>query len=434
MAMPTSGTGSFGAATAIDGQLSDVSASSTQVVGVNAMQQIYQRAVPMGQWQQLPGAAVRVSVADDGTLWVVTAQDQIFRWAGGSWQPVPGALKEISVGSASQIVGSNASGQIYRFDAMANSWALVPAPFAATSVSVGTDGTLYAVDASDNIHRFEPMLNQWSSIPGQLKQISCHNAASVVGVNRLGQVYQFAPASNSWTHLSSLHAPINRLSVGTNGLYVVATDASVHHLPNAITAVNAAAAATAAMMGAGAGFGALVGNILGAMQAQTAQMGMPPQQQPQPVVVQQGLPVVQGMPAGPVPTFVATPAAATCKKCTGKGGLGTFGPCEPSHMHFKATCNVCDGTRVTVLQHQCPMCHGKGGIDTWGKPTDIVPQHMHFKLACPACGGKCYTLNALHKCSHCSGHGWFDTWNKPCAPGSMHAKTQCSHCHGKAYN
>jgi len=429
MAMPVSANGTFGAPTALDGQLADVSASATQVVGVNATQQIYQRALPMGTWHQLPGAAVRVSVADDGTLWVVTAQDQIFRWAGTAWQAVPGALKEISVGSAAQIVGSNASGQIYRFDAMANSWALVPAPFAAASVSVGTDGTLYAVDSGDNVHRFEPMMNQWIQIPGQLKQISCHNAASVVGVNRLGHVYQLAPASNTWSHISSLHAPVNRVSVGTNGLYVVGIDSSINHLPHAITTVNAAAATTAAMMGGGA-FGAFVGNILGAMQAQAAtpppmQMGVPPQ----------GVVVQQGMPTGPVLQHVPTMIAPSpCKKCGGKGGLGTFGPCEPGSMHFKATCNVCDGTRVTILQHECPMCHGKGGIDTWGKGCDIVPQHMHFKQACPACAGKCYTLNHLHKCSHCSGHGWFDTWDKPCMPGSMHAKRQCAHCHGKAYN
>jgi hypothetical protein len=430
MAMPVGANGTFGAPTPLDGQLTDVSASSTQVVGVNATQQIYQRSLPMGQWQQLPGAAARASVADDGTLWVVTAQDQIFRWIGNTWQPVPGALKEISVGSAAQIVGSNGSGQIYRFDAMANSWALVPAPFAAASVSVGSDGTLYAVDASDNVHRFEPMMSQWIQIPGQLKQISCHNALSVVGVNRLGHVYQLAPSTNTWSHISSLHAPIARLSVGTNGLFVVGNDASINHLPNAITTVNAAAAASAAMMGAAGGFGAMVNNMLGAMQAQTAlmQQGMPPQPQP-------GIVVQQGMPTGPVLQHVPVVVApSACQKCKAKGGLGTFGPCEPGNMHFKATCNVCDGTRVTVLQHQCPMCHGKGGIDTWGKPCDIVPQHMHFKQACPACAGKSYTLNQLHKCSHCTGHGWFDTWDKPCMPGSMHAKRQCAHCHGKAYN
>lgn len=432
--MPMGGTvtGTFGAPAYVDGQLTDVSASSTQIVGINAMQQIFLRSVPMGSWQQLPGAAVRAAVADDGTLWVINAQDQIYRWVQNSWQPVPGALKAVSVGSASQIVGSNASGQIYRFDSMNNAWSQVPAAFAAASVAVGADGTLYAVDAADNVHRFEPMMGQWIQLPGQLTQISCNGALSVVGVNRSGQVYQLNVASNTWTHISAVATPSSRISVGGNGLYIVGQDQSIKHLPHIITPAVAAVSAAAAAMGG------MVGAVFGNANALLTQAGyMHAQPQPQMPqqglpVVQQGMPIQQGVPAF-APPVVAQPVAATCKKCEGKGGLGTFGPCEPGNMHFKVTCNVCDGTRVTILQHQCPMCHGKGGIDTWGKPSDIAPKHMHFKMACPACHGKSYTLNTLHKCSHCSGHGWFDTWSKPCMPGSMHAKTQCSHCHGHAY-
>jgi len=32
-----------------------------------------------------------------------------------------------------------------------------------------------------------------------------------------------------------------------------------------------------------------------------------------------------------------------CDGCQGKGGNGTFGPCEVDNMHFKSLCLKCNG-------------------------------------------------------------------------------------------
>lgn len=419
---PIASPAQYGGAVAIDGQLTSVAFSANHTVtGSNASGAVYRRVGLTGAWQQVaaPAGVTRVSASDDGSLWCTTAAEQICRSVGGAWSQVPGAAKTVAVGNAANVVVANAGGQLWKFDGMA-SWQPIAAPFLAADVSVGADGTLYAVDQADGVHRFEPMLGQWTTIPGQLVQISVHNAQTVVGVNRAGQVYAFNPATNTWTHLAQI-PPASRVSASGEGLYVVGADQSVKFVP--------AVAAVAPNLGAAVG--GFIGSVLGAMGAATqAIVQQPVVQQPvvqQPVVVQAGAP-----PTVFTPVF-AQPVAGQCKKCHGKGGLGTFGPCEPGHMHFKVTCPVCVGSRVSILQHQCQLCHGKGGIDTWGKPCDASPPSMHYKNACPACNAMGFTANHQAKCTHCHGHGAFDTWGKPCMVGAMHFKHACSHCHGRAF-
>lgn len=420
VAQPVAAPATYGAAVPIDGQLTSVAFSANHTVtGSNASGAVYRRIGLAGAWQQVPAPAgvVRVSASDDGSLWCTTVSEQICRSVGGAWSQVAGAAKTVAVGNASNVYVANAGGQIWKFDGMA-SWQPVAAPFLAADVSVGADGTLYAVDQADGIHRFEPMLGQWTTIPGQLVQISVHNAQTVVGVNRAGQVYALNPATNTWTHLAHV-PPASRVSASGEGLYVVGADQSVKFVP----------AVAAVMPSIGAAIGGLFGSMLGAMGAATQAVV----HQPQPVVVQAGAPPTVFTPPAVFTPVFAQPVAGPCKKCHGKGGLGTFGPCEPGHMHFKAVCAVCQGSRVSILQHACQLCHGKGGIDTWGKPCESTPAHMHYKHACPACSGMGFTANHQSKCTHCHGHGAFDTWGKPCMAGGMHFKHACSHCNGRAF-
>jgi hypothetical protein len=173
----------------IDGQLVSISLSAPHTVtGSNASGAVYRRIGVGGAWQQIPAppGVVRISVADDGTTFATTNLEQICRFVNNAWQQVAGQAKTVAAGNAGAVFCANAAGQIWRFEPMSGQWQPVAAPFQAVDISVGKDGTLYAVDAVDGIHRFEPMTGAWSTIPGQLTQISVHDAACVVGVNRSG--------------------------------------------------------------------------------------------------------------------------------------------------------------------------------------------------------------------------------------------------------
>jgi hypothetical protein len=438
----------YGSVLPIDGQLTSVAFSSPHTVtGSNAQGAVYRRVGLAGTWQHLPAppGVTRVSVSDDGTTFATTSQEQIVRFVNGQWTQVPGAAKTVAVGNASTVYCANAGGQLWRLDPMSGQWAHVPASFQAVDVSVGADGTLYAVDAADGIHRFEPMLGQWTTIPGQLVQISVHDANTVVGVNRQGAVYQLNPASNAWTHLSQVPAA-SRVAAATDGLYVVCADQSVKHV-SAAAPIQLAAAQAAAQ--AGSMMGAMFGAMGAAFQQPVQQPVQQPafqqspfmQSQPQPqvgfmqqpptqVAMAPGFGFVQ---AGAPPTVFTPAVVGPCKKCQGKGGLGTFGPCEPGHMHFKAICPVCQGQKVSALQSECQLCQMKGGLSSFGSPCEASPPHMHYKAACPACNGMGLVARPQTKCNTCQGHGGFDTWSKPAVKTAMHYKQDCSACGGRAF-
>lgn len=128
-----------------------------------------------------------------------------------------------------------------------------------------------------------------------------------------------------------------------------------------------------------------------------------PQQQYQPGMnVQMGMPGMSmnmGVPQTHVvvqehhhvmhqPVVTQSVGSVSCPVCSGKGGLGTFGPCTKGDMHFKKTCPFCDGNGTARAgSRACHMCNGKGGLGTFG-PCDF--KDIHFKSTCNVCNGKCH--------------------------------------------
>ena len=89
--------------------------------GVNAFNQIFRiQKDSSGKyvWKQIAGSLKHVSVASDGTVWGVNANDEIFKYQYGvsdAWKLESGSLQQISVGSANLVWGVNANNEIYRF-------------------------------------------------------------------------------------------------------------------------------------------------------------------------------------------------------------------------------------------------------------------------------------------------------------------------------
>ncbi|HKO58023.1 MAG TPA: tectonin domain-containing protein [Thermoanaerobaculia bacterium] len=136
-------------------------------------------------WTQMAGALKWVSVGQDGTVWGVNANDDIFRWNGGTWDNIAGKLKQISVGNANNVWGVNAADDIFRWNG--SSWDNIAGKL--KNVSVGSDGTVWGCNASDDIFRRSG--NTWQTIAGKLKQVSVANASTVWGTNADDAIFQW---------------------------------------------------------------------------------------------------------------------------------------------------------------------------------------------------------------------------------------------------
>jgi Tectonin domain len=129
-------------------------------------------------WQKIGGSLKHVSVAADGTVWGVNANDNIFRRDGDTWTRISGALKQVSVGAASSVWGVNADDKIFQFNG--GGWTQVAGRL--KHVSVAADGSVYGVNSQDEIYSRDG--TSWTQLLGALGQISVGAATLVWGVNR----------------------------------------------------------------------------------------------------------------------------------------------------------------------------------------------------------------------------------------------------------
>jgi len=134
------------------GALTCVSVGSAHHIwGVNREQQIWFWAG--GSWQLTDGAAVQLSVGEDGTVACINSSGEVFRRFGsqGHWEKLPGNLKVVSVHNAQSIIGNNNAGEVW---ALANGdWVRMPGT--TTHISTGGSGNskVWGVNASGEVWR-----------------------------------------------------------------------------------------------------------------------------------------------------------------------------------------------------------------------------------------------------------------------------------------
>jgi hypothetical protein len=159
-------------------------------------------------WTSISGALEWVSVGQDGTVWGVNSNDDIFRYQGNdTWQPISGKLKQISVGNANNVWGVNAGNEIFRWTG--SGWQQITGSL--KNVSVGSDGTVWGCNANDDIFRYQGN-NAWQSISGKLKQISVADANTVWGTNGADAIFQWN--GGGWTPISGA---LSVVSAGYDG-------------------------------------------------------------------------------------------------------------------------------------------------------------------------------------------------------------------------
>jgi len=97
-----------------------------------------------GVWTNVSGAAARISAAQDGSLWVVNSLGGIYHYSNGTWNPIAGGAKDISVAADGTIyVISKAPGNagIYHYDGA--NWTQLPG--AGTTIAASPDTANHGV-------------------------------------------------------------------------------------------------------------------------------------------------------------------------------------------------------------------------------------------------------------------------------------------------
>lgn len=169
------------------------------------------------QWVQVDGSAARISLAPDGTPWVVTAGGQIYSYANGDFRLMPGTARDIGVGGDGRpwIIGTDSVVQRWT----GKGWE--PTDGTGVAISVDSAGTPWVVNAQNriyirvgnrfilqngqardigagadvwivapdqNIHRLTS--GGWTQVPGTALRIAAAQSGTAWVVNQSGTIYR----------------------------------------------------------------------------------------------------------------------------------------------------------------------------------------------------------------------------------------------------
>jgi hypothetical protein len=198
-----------------NGDLVTVSCGGHNVIGINSGQQIWRLKADNHNWEQLPGAAVSISIGSDGTCWCINAGSQLFEWKGTAWQQMPGDGKQISVVSRTDVWLVNNRDELWHYNGTA--WSRVPGD--CVNISAGEDGSVVVVNRGGQLWRAQVGTSaQFTQMPGAATQVSVHDYNTVVCVNAGGQIFAWNPQTNNWQQMSGA---AKHVSVGSGGYHHV---------------------------------------------------------------------------------------------------------------------------------------------------------------------------------------------------------------------
>jgi hypothetical protein len=195
-------------------KLGDAAASSFSMPNLDSAISTLEFAYANGDslYYVLPGALKQISVAEDGTVWGVNSNDNIFRGTavGDSWNwvQVEGGLSKVSVQNVDSVWGVNSADDIYHWTS-STSWVKISGKL--NQISVASDGTVWGVNAAGNI--FRRTAESWELMDGGLKHVSVQNADSVWGVNSGDSIFHWTAATN-WVLFTG---KLKQIDVATDG-------------------------------------------------------------------------------------------------------------------------------------------------------------------------------------------------------------------------
>ncbi len=164
-------------------------------------------AIPGISYAQVPGTAIAVSAASDGSLWVLSdspsgADKYIWHYSNGSWTNITGLANHISAAPDGSLYASNSLGGVYHY--VSGSWAALGG--GVSDITAASGSTVYVLSNGQSIGSDQAIWyygGSWSQIPGS----GVHIAASL----------------DAGTH------SIPAGTVGPNGLYVINSSGSIYY-------------------------------------------------------------------------------------------------------------------------------------------------------------------------------------------------------------
>lgn len=105
------------------------------------------------QWDKLPGTASKVSIGDDGDIWCVNKQGEIYHYVESKrdWAKLPGNATDITVGNKRIVFVMNKNGDVYQYSGKTGDETWVKVVTLAQSFSIASDGTLTATTKDDRL-------------------------------------------------------------------------------------------------------------------------------------------------------------------------------------------------------------------------------------------------------------------------------------------
>jgi hypothetical protein len=157
------------------------------------------------QWMQVDGWGTRISVAPDGSPWVVNSRNEIHRFVSGSFEKLPGMARDIAVGSdgTAWVIGTDDG--VYRWTGRA--WDRVKGA-AGVAISVDRSGAPWVVSASNEIYHWQG--EGFILRSGRALDIGAGTDVWIIGTDK--QVYRRGP--NAWTPMGGSG---DRITAGAEG-------------------------------------------------------------------------------------------------------------------------------------------------------------------------------------------------------------------------
>mmetsp|Transcript_21327 Transcript_21327/g.36393 ORF Transcript_21327/g.36393 Transcript_21327/m.36393 type:complete len:809 (+) Transcript_21327:95-2521(+) len=180
-----------------------------------------------GGWTQIPGAAICLAAAPDGTVLCANRYQRIYSLGPDHmvWTQMKGSMAWITAGSKKHIWGVDIEGHPHQYDADKDEWTKKPG-HNFQRIAAGNDGEVWAVSKDQRAYRWNGQ--GWTIVPGSIKDVAVQNASGVWAVSTVGGIYQWH--GNHWRKLPG-GDKFHGITVTQHGAWSFDERGNVYHAP-----------------------------------------------------------------------------------------------------------------------------------------------------------------------------------------------------------
>ena len=126
------------------------------------------------QWTRVSGVATRIAVDPRGQAWVVNSLGQIYQYNGKEWSLKPGAARDLAIGAEGAVYVLGTDNHIWKWDFHASDWKLISAIGGGTdtAIAIGKENQIYTVNAVGEIHLLPTLITSSRSRSVDMKFVN----------------------------------------------------------------------------------------------------------------------------------------------------------------------------------------------------------------------------------------------------------------------